>query len=114
MTTPSDPKAAPTTSTSTAMASAVAPGQHVERAEHVDVDGSIGGAMIGVAGYAGGSSFDVPNFWQAVCRYRERHGLTNAQQKPLLTDDDLRDLRDTSAPRDFSFDDADLPPSSSR
>jgi hypothetical protein len=103
MTTPSDPKAAPTTSTSTAMAS----GQH----DHVDVDGSIGGAM-SVAGYAGGSSFDVPNFWQAVCRYRERHGLTNAQQKPILTDDDLRDLRDTSAPRDFSFDDADLPPSS--
>jgi hypothetical protein len=70
-------------------------------------------AAAATAGYAGvgASGFDLPSFWTALCRYRERHGLTDPQQiKPILDDKDLADLRDTQPARDFSFDfDSDSP-----
>lgn len=59
------------------------------------------------ADYAGvgSSGFDLPSFWTALCRYRERHGLTDPQQsRPILDDKDLADLRDKQPARDFSFD----------
>ncbi len=56
------------------------------------------------------SAHDLPSFWIALCRYRERHGLTDPQNtQPILEDTDLKDLREDAAARDFSFDDADFP-----
>ena len=82
-----------------------------------DNDGPADGSnavVRGSAGYAGvgASGFDLPSFWTALCRYRERHGLTDLQQiKPILDDKDLADLRDKQPARDFSFDfDSDSPP----
>ena len=57
------------------------------------------------ADYAGAVDGDLPSFWTAVLRFRHRQGLTDPQrQHPLLDDDDLRDLRDSSPARDFAFD----------
>lgn len=59
-------------------------------------------------GYANVDSFgrDLPSFWIALCRYRERHGLIDPQQtKPILDDTDLADLRAKDDARDISFDD---------
>lgn len=62
----------------------------------------------GDVGYAGVVGIDdVPSFWGALCRYRERHGLTDPQRAPLLDDTDLDGLRDTAPARDFSFDASD-------
>lgn len=68
-----------------------------------------------VVGYAGVSAFgggDLPSFWQALTRYRDRHGLNERQpSQPILDDKDLADLRDTAPARDFSFDTDFAPPS---
>ena len=68
-----------------------------------------------VVGYAGVSAFgggDLPSFWQALTRYRDRHGLNERQpRQPILDDKDLADLRDTAPARDFSFDTDASPPS---
>ena len=66
------------------------------------VHGSAGYAVAGV-----GAGSDLPSFWIALCRYRERHDLIDPQnQHPVLDDNDLRGLRATDEPRaSVSFDD---------
>jgi len=74
---------------------------------------NVGGSSPRATAYAGVGAVDVggdlPSFWTALCRYRERHGLIDPQQRqPLLSDDDLHDLRSNDDARAFSFDDDDL------
>ncbi len=72
-----------------------------------------GNSDIGYAGVGFGSD-EVPSFWSALCRYRQRHGLIDPQRRPegakdspVLVDADLGGLRDPRPARDFSFDDTD-------